>query len=162
VPLLAAATAEGRARESPRAQESATAQRAWCRIVRQVAGAQAHVDIYVDIERMGYVNETLCAMWRDEAAFRVSHPPRPPGWGADLLQTVPSSDRSRPVRENPWYARADPQLGTGSRGVAPEPKARPAMHRLRAALSASSPAMGSPTRRPQAWRDQYRPQGPLA
>jgi len=162
VPPPAAATGEGPAQESPRARRSATSPGHGDEFTAGTSTPQAHVDIYVDIERMGYVNETLCAMWRDEAAFRVSHPPRPPGWGADLLQTVPSGDRSRPVREDPWHARADPQLGTGARGVAPEPKARPAMHRLRAALSASSPAMGSPTRRPQAWRDQYRPQGPLA
>src|SRR5882672_284573 len=112
--------------------------------------------------RWAISDETLRAMRRDEAAFRVSHPPRPAGWGADVLQTVSSGDRSRSVREDPWRARADPQLGAGSRGVAPEPKARSAMHRLRAALSASSPAMGSPTWRPQAWRDQYRAQGPLA
>jgi hypothetical protein len=30
---------------------------------------QAAVDIYVDIERMGYDDETVRAMWRTEGAF---------------------------------------------------------------------------------------------
>src|SRR6266852_5258252 len=107
-------------------------------------------------------DEALRRLWRDKAAFGISQEQTPPRRRADLLQAVPSGNRSRPVREDPWHARADPQLGTGSRGVAAEPKEGPAMHRLRAPLSASSPAVGSPTRRPQAWRDQYRPQGPLA
>ena len=66
------------------------------------------------------------------------------------------------ARPSKYGLNAGSRLGTGSRGVAPEPKERPAMHRLRAPLSASSPAVGSPTRPPQAWRDQHRPQGPLA
>jgi len=105
--------------------------------------------------------KALRAMRRDETSLRIPQEQAPARWGADLLQTVPSGDRSRPLREDPWHARANPHLGTRSRGVAPEPEERPAVHRLRAHVSASSPAVGSPTRPPQAWGDQHRPKGPL-
>src|SRR5438132_996246 len=105
---------------------------------------------------------SVSALRRDEAAFRISYPPRPTRWGADLLQSVPRDDRSRAVRENPWHPRANPHLGTGSRGVAPQSQERKAVHRLRACLSAGGNAMGPPARRSQAWRNQHRPQGPLA
>jgi hypothetical protein len=54
---------------------------------------QGPVDIYVDIERMGYQDEALPAMWRNEAAFGVSHEQNAQGRRADLLQTVPGENR---------------------------------------------------------------------